>query len=310
MLRLSFLACLVVGCGSDLTADQACTALAQDSCNKLQTCSAADLQRRWPDLATCVARQKLACTDALKAPKTANNPSHENVCGGETAMETCASFLSGVSPPAGCAVPAGPGALGSPCSFAAQCQSAFCAIPPTALCGTCAAQPTAGTSCANQGCGQTLQCVGATPTCQAPVGDGGQCSKDLPCGQGESCVGATMTAMGTCMAQGEMVGATCDARQMTGPNCDAAAGLTCDTSTNTCAMQPLVAAGQGCGVMNNVFVGCLAGATCVRPTGSATGTCVAPANDGDACDAVNGPDCITPAKCVSGTCQLPGSQSC
>ncbi len=76
------------------------------------------------------------------------------------------------------------------------------------------------------------------------------------------------------------------------------------------AMQPLVAAGQSCGVINNVVVACLAGASCQRPAGSTTGTCVAPAADGAACDATNGPFCSGPAKCVSGTCQLPGSASC
>jgi len=310
MLRLTFLACLVVGCGSDVTADQACTALAQDTCNKLNTCSAADLQRRWPDLATCESREKLACTQALTAPKTANNPTHEDACASDLGSETGDAYLSGVTPPPGCVVPKGPGADGSTCSYPAQCSSGFCAIPTGSFCGTCAAAPVAGASCATQGCGQTMNCVASTMTCQAPVLAGGACSRDLPCIEGTACVGATMTAMGSCVAQGTTVGATCDARTMTGPNCSLAAGLTCDTSTTMCAMQPLVAAGQTCGVVNNVFVGCLAGAACNRATGSMTGTCVAPAADGAACDATAGPFCTFPARCVSGTCQLPGSQSC
>jgi hypothetical protein len=310
MKSLSFLACLVVGCGSDVTADQACTALAQDTCTKLSTCAAADLQRRWPDLATCETRQKLACTDALKAPKTAQNPTREDTCGSEIAAESCTTYLSGVEPPNECTAPVGPLATGAACSFAGQCATGFCAIASNALCGTCATEPVAGASCANSGCGQTLNCVATTMLCQAPVTDGGACSRDLPCIQGEACVGATQTAMGTCMAQVTTAGATCDARTMTGPNCDPAAGLVCNTMTNMCVMQPLVAAGQTCGVINNVNTGCLAGATCQRATGSMTGTCVGPAADGATCDATNGPDCTTPAKCVAGTCQLPGSMSC
>jgi hypothetical protein len=311
---LSFALLVVVACGSNPTADQACTTLAQDTCNELMTCSAADMQRRWPDVATCEAREKLACTQALAAPKNANNPSHEEACASALAKDTCDAYLSGVEPPMACLPPKGTLANGAACSFAGQCMSSFCAVAPGSLCGTCANEPAVGDSCAMQGCGPTMNCVG-NMTCQIPVASGGQCGRDLPCIEGQSCVGATMTAMGTCMAQGTTAGATCDARQMTGPNCSAAAGLTCDTTNNQCAMQPLVPAGQTCGVINGLLVGCLAGASCNRATGSATGTCVAPAADGAACDSANGPFCTTPAKCVTttgtaGTCELVGSQAC
>jgi hypothetical protein len=301
---------LVVGCGSDVTAAEACKSVAQERCVALMNCSPADLSRRWPDLATCEAREQLACTDALAAPKTANTPAHEETCGGDLATQACDAFLSGVEPPAGCLAPKGTAANGATCSYAAQCSSGFCAIPSSSFCGTCADEPAAGASCASSGCGPTMNCVGTAMTCQVPVAAGGQCSRDLPCIEGESCVGATATAMGTCMAQGTTVGATCDARQMTAPSCSTAAGLTCDSSTSTCAMQMLVAAGQTCGIVNNVVVACLAGASCQRATGSATGTCVAPAADGAACDATNGPFCTFPAKCIGGTCQLPGATSC
>jgi hypothetical protein len=112
------------------------------------------------------------------------------------------------------------------------------------------------------------------------------------------------------MEQGALVGAACDQRRMTAPDCNAAAGLTCSRATNMCVMQPLVAAGQMCGDINMVNTGCLAGATCVRAVGSPTGMCTAQAADGAACDATNGPDCQFPARCVSGTCQLPGSMTC
>lgn len=306
----------LVACGSDLTATQACTTEAQDRCDALMKCSAADFQRRWPDVATCETREKLACTAALAAPKTANNPDHESTCGAELATQACDAFLSAVELPTACLVPKGTGANGTACTYPAQCSSAFCAIPDGSFCGTCANAPAAGDSCAMQGCGQTMLCVTATMTCQVPVAQGGACSTSLPCIEGQSCVGATATAMGTCMAQGTTVGATCDARQMTGPNCSAPAGLTCDRTNNMCVTQQLVAAGQQCGVVNGVDIGCLAGATCQRAAASPTGTCVAPAADGAACDSANGPFCTTPAKCITtgtgtaGTCQLPGSASC
>src|SRR5258708_39979541 len=119
MVRIAFrflcVAVAVVGCGSDVTATQACANLARDRCTELSTCSATDLQRRWPDLATCEAREQLACQEALAAPKTANTPAHEDSCGPALASQACDAFLSGVSPPAACLLPHGPGAAGAAC---------------------------------------------------------------------------------------------------------------------------------------------------------------------------------------------------
>jgi hypothetical protein len=308
---------MVVGCGSDLTADEACTRIAQDRCTRLQTCSASDLARRWTDLTTCEQREKLSCQEALAAPKTANTPSITDACAAALATEDCAAFLSAVDPPAACMVQHGTLAVGAACSFAAQCGTGFCAVAPDALCGTCAPQPMPGDSCATQGCGQTMLCVASTQQCQVPVGSGVACSTALPCDQGLACVIATGATTGTCMPQGATVGAACDARRLTAADCDPAAGLVCDRSSNMCAMQPLAPAGATCGEITTVFTGCTAGATCVRATGSTTGTCIAPAADGAACDSVNGPSCLFPARCVpsmpgvsTGTCQLPGSVIC
>src|SRR5437763_4188562 len=101
---------LVAACGSDLTADQACTQLAQVRCSQLQTCSAADLARRWPDLATCEARDKLACTDSLAAKATAASPSSAEKCGAALAAQSCDAFLAAVPPPADCLPQLGAGA--------------------------------------------------------------------------------------------------------------------------------------------------------------------------------------------------------
>ena len=318
-MRLAYISFLfaLFGCGSDLTADQACTHVAEDRCSQLQTCSAADLSRRWPDLATCEAREKLACTEALAAPHTANTPSHVEECGGELVAQACGPFLSGVNPPMACVPEHGTLAVGAACSFAAQCSTGFCSVAPDTLCGACAAPPNPGDSCAAQGCGPIMVCVAATETCAVPSASGAACSASQPCLQGLACVGATQTASGTCMPEATTAGAACDARRQTMADCDAAAGLTCDRSTNTCVSQPLAASGQPCGLVGTTETACSGGATCVRPAGSATGTCVAPAADGAACDSASGPGCEFPARCVptsaggtAGTCQLPGSISC
>ena len=112
------------------------------------------------------------------------------------------------------------------------------------------------------------------------------------------------------MADGTTVGAACDIRRVAAPACYGADGLTCDSGTNMCATQPLVAAGQACGVIGTTVTACLAGASCIIPAAAAAGTCVAPASDGAACDSTNGPNCQFPARCVAGTCQLPGSMKC
>jgi hypothetical protein len=314
MTRVCLTLAFVGACGSGLTADQACAQSSQAACSQLMTCSAAGFQKRWPDLATCETREKLACTDALAAKGTANTPSHTATCATALAMGTCGAFLSGVMPPQQCLSPAGASSDGSPCSFNAQCKSAFCAIAKTSLCGTCQEPPAVGQSCANNGCGPTMLCTG-TMACQIPVGVGGACAKaSLPCAVELACVGETATAMGSCVTQVATLGAACDHTLRVAANCDTAQGLTCDNTTDQCVMQPIVPAPQQCGFINGVLNACASGAACF---GTTTQTCVAPAADGTACDTAAGPDCEFPSKCIppaaggtAGTCELPGSMSC
>jgi hypothetical protein len=300
----------IVGCGTDVTADQACAAVAASRCKQLMACSPADFSERWPDLPTCEARDKLACVEAQSAPKTAATPSQTDVCASEISASTCTSFLSGVMTPADCQAPTGPGADGSACEFSGQCSSAFCAIANDALCGTCAELPAAGASCASQGCGPTMICVATTQLCQAPVQAAGACNRDTPCGASLACVGATMAVMGTCVQRIATAGTACDPTRKTGPDCDPNAGLVCDSAMNVCVTQPIAATGQPCGAVGTSDTRCGGGATCVIPAQATVGVCVAPAADGAACDDTLGPSCQSPAACVGGTCQLRGTTSC
>jgi hypothetical protein len=306
-------ALVLVGACGGVTADQAAQQSATTTCTQLMTCSPADFQKRWPDLATCEAREKLSVLDALHAKGTAQTPQNIEACATEIAAEPCEQFLSGVMPTPHCIPPTGPTADGGACSFAAQCKSGFCAIASSSLCGTCQEAPAAGASCASQGCGQTLICVASTMTCQAPVALSGTCSKDNPCASGLACVGATMTANGNCQTQVATLGATCDHTLKTGPNCNANDGLVCDATMDMCVTEPIVPAPQSCGTIAGVFNACAAGAACI---GTGTSTCVAPAADDAACDSAAGPFCEFPSKCIpttggtAGTCQLAGSTSC
>jgi hypothetical protein len=310
---------LLASCGSTSeSAQHACAQVAAARCQRLAACSTADLSRRFADESSCEARQVIACEAGLAAHDTGTTTTTVDACAASIPTESCPQFL-GNDPTDACLPQTGARASGQPCEFSAQCATMFCAVASNALCGTCAAQPVAGTSCANQGCGPDLVCVASTMTCQVPVAANGACSADLPCAQGYACVGASAATgtMGTCQAQVTTASAACDPTRATGPDCSGDAGLTCDTKTKVCVAQPVVAAGMTCGNVDGVQTRCAAGATCMRPPMSQTGTCIAPAADGAACDTANGPGCLYPAKCVptsaggtSGTCELPGDPSC
>src|SRR5579863_6741509 len=93
----------MAACGSSgVTAEEACTTVAQARCDELSMCSAADLSRRFGDATTCETREKLACTESLAAPKTAATPSRTDTCATELAMQACPAFLSGVMAPTDC----------------------------------------------------------------------------------------------------------------------------------------------------------------------------------------------------------------
>ena len=309
----------LASCGATQSDDMvACKDVVAARCQRLAACSTADLSKRWADEMTCEARQLIQCDASLSAKDTGATAATVTACASAIPAESCPQFL-GVDPADACLPATGTRAIGAACEYSGQCQSSFCAVASDAVCGTCAPVPAAGDSCAQSGCGPTMVCVASTMTCQVPVAAQGSCSADLPCAVGYACVGASAATgvMGTCTAEVEAAGSPCDPKRATGPDCDADAGLTCDATTSMCVAQPIVAAGQACGNVSGVQTRCAAGATCIKPTGSQTGTCTAPAADGAACDTVAGPGCLYPAKCVvgsaggtAGTCELPGDPSC
>jgi hypothetical protein len=286
----------------------ACLSLATARCTALMTCSPSNLSKAFGTLPICLTRETLACMDALGAPDTGATPEGMIACGSAIAADACSGFLAGSDLPACDFL----GANNGTCSFDSQCGTGFCAVGAYALCGTCQAEPVAGTSCAESGCGDTLVCDNSNHLCEAPAAQGKACSNTTPCQHGLICVGAQT---GTCQLQGSAVGAACDPTHKSKPNCNADDGLTCNEGTDKCVAQPLVGSGSACGIVNNVDNACTGGATCNIPSGQTKGTCVAPAGDGSACNISTGPDCFTPARCIptsgsAGTCQFPGTTSC
>src|SRR5262249_38980130 len=97
------------------------------------------------------------------------------------------------------------------------------------------------------------------------------------------------------------------------PGCNTQFGLSC--INNACQPSVLALPGEPCGVL---FVPtrtavCVLGGACIKVNADdRSGTCVAPAPDGAACndDETIGPPCLLPAKCVTGICTVPDPRRC
>jgi hypothetical protein len=328
-----------MGCtsSSSPSAVQACTDFAHASCTSRDTCSNGfGNTRDFGSESVCEARVQASCVDQLTAPGTAATPESREQCTAAygSGTETCLDVLED-NPAPGCLPAAGSGATGAPCVVSAQCASAYCAIASTAVCGTCQPLPGAGASCTvNADCGRDLACAipgtATTGTCAAWVAEDDACLTGVsPCQPGLACVGdapATST-QGMCVPTVATVNGSCDSARKLAPPCDGDIGLACLPSTagttgGTCQLIAFVDAGGTCGAIGGPpatsFAACSGGGLCAKaaPT-DRTGTCVAPAADGAACDGANGPPCLAPARCVpavaggtAGTCTLPDPATC
>ncbi|MHB8416828.1 MAG: hypothetical protein ACYDCL_02045 [Myxococcales bacterium] len=300
--------------------DQACRDVATAQCNLRNSCTNGfAISTDYGDLATCISRTQTNCLTQLSAPGTGSSAAHSEGCAQALAGESCFNYFTN-APPAACAVPAGTLANGAACAFPAQCQSTFCAVGDDQICGTCQPQPVAGSSCDAGSCGSGLFCLPDSWTCTQGVPDGGACNDRSACGGGESCVGFLDGGSGVCTPR-LGIGASCDARQETGPNCFNAGGADCVTTvggggTGRCAAITVAQAGEACGRVPHVSdSACGNGGLCVAAGDG--GSCVAPVSDGQSCDSVAGPPCFLPAKCVpasdggtAGTCTLPNASLC
>jgi hypothetical protein len=224
-----------------------------------------------------------------------------------------------VNPPPECQQATGSLAAGAACAYAQQCQSGFCAVVPGASCGTCAAAPQTGDSCAQlTTCGMGMSCLTFSSTCASPAQPMAACAPTQACTVGNECIGANYTtgASGTCQLAVEMLGAACSSSTNT---CDFYAGLTCDTQTKQCVAAQLVGAGQACNFVTsaNQSVYCGGGGKCISASPGVQGTCSGASNLGGPCDLTVGPECISPSRCIvgsdggtSGTCQVTDATTC
>src|SRR5262249_13120144 len=126
ILRLLCLAPILalVAC-SGTSADTACADIAAARCAQRSTCTnGVGIPRVYGDMTTCLAREKLACTNALAAKGTGNSPARTEQCVAALKTESCADYFAG-NPPAAC-INTGALADGMPCAFAGQCSSTYC----------------------------------------------------------------------------------------------------------------------------------------------------------------------------------------
>jgi hypothetical protein len=323
---------LALGCSSGKSGpsiDDACTMFAQAQCAKLQACSNAvvangvSVLRNYDSFDqgaySCLTRVKNDCSNRLKAPGNGNNPTMTEQCAAAYASLSCQDFFDNV-PAAGCA-PAGPRANGQSCVVAGQCATAYCSVNKTAVCGTCADPPVAGSSCVDTACDHNQICNSSLQVCQDNITAGVACdganASQVNCASGLTCSGTVGTK--TCVAGGTTEGAVCGG---TGPLCLRFQGLACEgpVGSKVCTAVALVGDGLPCGTLtDDTRADCLAG-ECYTETGLAQvtelGTCKKQAADGSPCDTTLGPTCYTGARCVTaagssaGVCTIPDVASC
>ncbi len=331
------------GCGdSGVSADSACTVLAQAQCSRRQVCAdtvasqggtatypdGVYVLKNYGDMATCLARQKLACMNSVSAPGTGTSPGQLEKCAAEFATWSCVDlFDNGANPPPDCALP-GKLPNGAVCAFAGQCASRFCSGTKNAACGTCADQPIDGTSCATSGCAPGQSCKTESSgdmLCRDRLALGDvTCTSDTVCDAFSSCVGASAsdpTKTGVCTASSTSVEAACGG---TNPGCVGDLGLAClgAAGAKTCETIAYVHAPAACATLPDASrADCVAG-DCFTPSAPATttdtnATCLAKVQEGAACDSQVGPLCLAPARCVlsasgttTGTCVLPLASLC
>ncbi len=306
----------VDGGGSDqggmIDVDTACTAYATAYCNKEDACIKNGVSANYGTETVCETRLKQSCQAAAAAAGTGVDGKHYSDCAAAHASASCSDFLNNNI--TACVSVPGSLANGAACAFGSQCVSTYCQRPRNLTCGHCAAVSTAGSDCTVASCAHGFSCQ--SNGCQAIAYQASaSCSATSSCGAGLGCLIAQGSPSGSCIALGASVGAACDTSAAS--HCDVNKGLYCDHGH--CAALTYDQPGATCGVnpIQNSYVVCTNASLCYGATMSHSGSCLAYAQDGAACDTSDGPGCLDAARCVTassnltaGTCQLFDASKC
>lgn len=272
----------------------------QIQCELLNRCLGPFLEITYGDVATCKARGVLEIKDPASYEGSTTTSVDIVNCANALKTADC-SLLQGDEPPAACKIKAGTLADGKSCIKSLQCQSTHCKQIGSD-CGVCGQKSAAGEPCSNsQDCAEGLKCIqGAQESvCGAPVVVGGKCT-------GGDCIPGYACVNDICVLPETKAGQPCSS----GAQCDSFAGLLCHPLTKVCTAIKQAEAGASCGLLENDYVACKGGGKCKIPQGKTSGSCVAAAADGAACDPEQGIDCLEPAECTNGLCKLPVEPVC
>jgi hypothetical protein len=284
--------------GEGASAEQACNDGVEARCSGIERCAPFFFELVWIDHATCATRSKINCPKSFDLPGTSATPSQLETCVQAVNLATCADIFKGIE---ACRKEPGMLANGMGCADHAQCQSRFCNVTVSSGCGVCADKVASGVTCSDdEECmdGQKCANIGtlALPNkiCAAYRGAGESCSGMEPCTPDLAC------KAGTC----QMPDAAGQACTKPPDSCDGVHGAAC--VAGVCKQISTAKPGESCGVdlLAQTATLCGGGSTCKM------GTCQAPAEDGQACDAARGPHCQAPAYCDNGLCKLRDPTAC
>ncbi len=281
--------------GGGVTAEEACAQVATAICGKINSCSSFFTSVQFGDEATCEARLNLTCPSTFTAEGATVTPDIGKACADAIAGASCDDVL-GRNLPAECKPTPGTLEDGAACGVDAQCKSTHCAKKGE-VCGVCAAPVAAGGTCVvSEDCEDGLGC--AATKCVALAGQGATCDDATPCKPTLTCF------MGKCSTPAG-AGEACDP---VAQNCDRLQGLGC-SGASVCQKLKLAGPGEVCGKSGGDLIICSGNGTCKDP-GGGSGTCLAAAKDGQACDEMAGPKCLSQAMCSNGVCTLTDPASC
>ena len=316
MLRSFFFVTLVAAvsvaaaaCGSDtgssdstgtsggVTVEQACASFASAACSKLSSCSSFFLELTYGDEATCRDRLGLTCPPSVGAPGSSQSAADWQACANDIPSLGCDAIFER-NLPQSCRPKEGTLPDGAACGDSSQCRTSNCDTNDKE-CGVCAPIVAAGSACMEEDdCDYGLTC--AQSKCVKRAEMGATCDAATPCKVTLACSGGKCAAPA---GAGEPCGAMA-------AGCDTLKGLGCN-AMNVCQKVKLVGPGEVCGQVGLDFIGCKGGGKCkVAVGGMGMGTCLAPAADGAACGADDGPECQDPATCSNDVCTLSDPASC
>jgi hypothetical protein len=265
---------------------RACAAHAEALCARWGACASDQFSLIFGAIADCERRERQLCTAIRSLPGAVAAIDLLLACASAVEAAGCEAVRNSVSyghTVPGCSPVWSGGALplGAACVSDHQCASFFC-LPTVEgrRCGSCAARPATGESCATRRCEVGLVCD-AADRCQPPRAAGDACGPGSPCGSPLACVTAPGRSDSTCVAPAQ-VGEACGARERGAPPC--VDELYCSPVTQRCHRRAFADEGAPCGPEpDGGITDCRGLGRCEVSPGHVRGVCVRASALGEPC---------------------------